>query len=300
MPPRTHVQGQAVSAAEYHADLGSPVPSLSSSIAKLLITRSPKHAWLEHPRLNPKYRRVDDSRLDLGSYAHKVLLEGNEDGVTVINPIDYPGKKGGIPDGWTNDAIREARDTAYAEGKLPILSRDVLRVREMVAVTQKAVAENPDLAGYSLSDGMPEHIVRWHEGDTHLRAMLDSVSADRRLIYDYKSTTNAEPEAFLRLMFQMNYDLQGAFYLRANQRPDTKMIFIAQEIEPPYAVSFIGMPPAMVELGTRKVERAIAIWNACMASGQWPAYSNRVLWPEVPAYVMARWDEQEMEDELHL
>jgi hypothetical protein len=45
-----------ISAADYFSDKLSPVPSLNSSIAKLLITRSPKHAWMQHPRLNPNYK----------------------------------------------------------------------------------------------------------------------------------------------------------------------------------------------------------------------------------------------------
>lgn len=277
-----------MSAAEYHADKDSPVPSLSSSVAKLLISRSPKHAWLTHPRLNPNYREEEDSRFDLGGAAHALLLEG-EDRMAVVEADD-----------WRTKAAKEARDAHRAAGKLPVLLRHYAAVKAMVKEAEQAIAGNPDLAGYALDEGVPEHVIRWHEGDTHLRAMLDWVSNDRRVIYDYKSTSNAEPEAFLRLMFQMSYDLQGAFYLRANQRPDTKFIFIAQEIEPPYAVSFIGMPPTMVELGARKVEHAIAIWRTCMANDQWPAYSPRVLWPEVPAWIMARWDEQEMEDALHL
>ena len=92
--------------ADYHADVGSPVPSLSSSIANVLISRSPLHAWMAHPRLNPDWRPEPwNKRLDFGTFAHKLLLEGNEDAIAVIAPALYLGKKGGIPDGWTNDAI---------------------------------------------------------------------------------------------------------------------------------------------------------------------------------------------------
>lgn len=37
--------------AEYHAD-PAPEPSLSATLAKLLISRSPRHAWMASPRLN--------------------------------------------------------------------------------------------------------------------------------------------------------------------------------------------------------------------------------------------------------
>ena len=38
----------------YHAD-PCPGPSLSSSVAKLMLDRSPLHAWHAHPRLNPNF-----------------------------------------------------------------------------------------------------------------------------------------------------------------------------------------------------------------------------------------------------
>src|SRR3990167_5120693 len=55
--------------AEYQGDPG-PEPSLGPGIAKLLVTRSPAHAWAAHPRLNPEYREKESSAFDLGSAAH--------------------------------------------------------------------------------------------------------------------------------------------------------------------------------------------------------------------------------------
>src|SRR5260221_5320495 len=40
--------------ADYHADCCA-VPSLSSSIVKLLDQQTPLHAWQAHPRLNPRF-----------------------------------------------------------------------------------------------------------------------------------------------------------------------------------------------------------------------------------------------------
>ena len=39
-----------VTAKDYHADCCESV-SLNSTIAKILVSQSPKHAWLKHPRL---------------------------------------------------------------------------------------------------------------------------------------------------------------------------------------------------------------------------------------------------------
>ncbi|WP_242401117.1 hypothetical protein [Acetobacter okinawensis] len=39
--------------AQYHAD-PCPTPSLSNSVARILLDESPMHAHFSHPRLNPE------------------------------------------------------------------------------------------------------------------------------------------------------------------------------------------------------------------------------------------------------
>jgi hypothetical protein len=273
-----------MNATDYHNDATGYPPSLSASIAKLLINRSPRHAWLAHPRLNPKYRPEESSRFDLGSAAHALLIEG-QDRMAVIEAED-----------WRTKAAQQARDAARAQGKFPVLGYQYIVVHEMTRICKQAVADNPDLAGYTLDgpDGISEHTYVWHDGATYMRARLDRVSNDRRLIMDYKTCDNAEPEAFLRQILNLGYDLQGAFYLRANERPDTRYILVAQEIEPPYAVSFIGLTPAMIALGNRKVERAIAVWRECMESGEWAGYPKRVCYLDPPDWAMTKEEAHEL------
>lgn len=59
--------------ADYHAD-PCPTPSLSSSIGKELVNRSPWHAWTKHPRLNPEVEPDNRASFDLGSAAHAFML----------------------------------------------------------------------------------------------------------------------------------------------------------------------------------------------------------------------------------
>ena len=42
----------------YHAD-PADAPSLSASIAKILIAETPLHAWTAHPKLNPNFVREE-------------------------------------------------------------------------------------------------------------------------------------------------------------------------------------------------------------------------------------------------
>src|SRR5262245_50563917 len=83
--PMTMIDGPGIydiPLAEYLAD-PCPAPSLSASIAHILLSQSPRHAWEAHPRLNPHYEPEEAEAFDLGTAAHAYLLEGAEVFVTL-------------------------------------------------------------------------------------------------------------------------------------------------------------------------------------------------------------------------
>jgi hypothetical protein len=53
----------------------APRPSLSASIAHHLISRSARHAWHAHPRLNPLWAPDGTDATEFGTIAHAILLE---------------------------------------------------------------------------------------------------------------------------------------------------------------------------------------------------------------------------------
>src|SRR5688572_24266058 len=61
-----------ITPADYHLD-PCVTPSLSSSIAHTLVTKSPLHAWTEHPRFGA-LRSESSKAQDEGSIIHKLLL----------------------------------------------------------------------------------------------------------------------------------------------------------------------------------------------------------------------------------
>lgn len=274
-----------VSAAEYHAD-PSPIPSLSASIAELLVNRSPLHAWERHPRLNPNYVEEISGRFDIGTVAHALLLEG----IDRMEICSF--------DDWRTKAAKEQRDAVRSSGKIPILVAQADRIICMVEAAKGAFAACPDLAGYRLDSGMAEQTLRWTEGETRLRCRPDWMPADRRVIVDAKFTaTSANPEAFARQIIGMSYDMRASFYLRGNRATggpeDGKYLFLVQETEPPYATSIIGMPPAFIAMGDEKVEAAIALWRQCMSTNEWPGYPSRICYVEPPAWAMSQWAERQ-------
>jgi PDDEXK-like domain of unknown function (DUF3799) len=276
-----------VSAAEYHKDQLCQQPSLSSHIANILLKQSPLHAWLAHPRLNPNFVREEDSRFDLGSAAHSLLLERNE---APIVWCDF--------DDWRKNEAKAQRDAARAAGKLPVLSHYKPALFAMVKAAHDCI-ERSELRGI-LDTGRAEQTLVWQE-KTGLgaedriwcRARLDLISEDRRVILDYKSTTDAHPEVFGRQIGRMGYELQSAFYTRAltctgniTHAPPT-FVFLAQEITPPFACSLIGLSNSYCDIGYAKYNAALNMWSDCLTSDEWPGYGSRIMYVEPMPWQLA-------------
>lgn len=269
----------------YHADAGSEPPSLNSGIAKILLEQSPMHAWMAHPRLNPNYRAEEDSRFDLGSAAHALLLEGAQAKIAVIEADD-----------WRKKETKAQRDEARKSGLFPILAKHNKALVQMVDVAREYVAKS-ELAGI-FEQGKPEVKIRWQEGETHCRGMLDWLTDDNAIILDYKTCANAQPEAFARQIASMSYDVQAAFYVRgvdtlaSQPHQGARFVFLAQEIEPPYACSLVGMSEAFIEIANAKVTRAIELWRDCLSRNYWPAYGGRIAYAEPPMWAIKEHEER--------
>ncbi|MEX1216501.1 PD-(D/E)XK nuclease-like domain-containing protein, partial [Saccharospirillum sp.] len=267
--------------AEYLAD-PCPEPSLTSGIAHRLITQSALHAWHAHPRLNPDYRPEQDDVLDAGSLAHALLLEG-EAGLAIIEADD-----------WRTKAAKEAREAAHEAGLIPVLARKLEPARRMAEIARAALANCGDLP-MPLAAFDAEVTLQWLEPvGIWCRARADLMRKDRRVIVDYKTTGgSASPDAWIRnQMIPLGYDLQAAFYQHGNARtagPElAQFIFCVQENYPPYAVSFVGLAPAMWDIAERKRDYAVQLWASCMKSKKWPCYPNRIAYSEPMLYQLAQ------------
>lgn len=265
------------------------VPALSASIAHLLVSKSGLHAWTAHPRLNPNYRQEESAEFDYGRAAHACLLEGDESRLVVIEADD-----------WRKKDAKELRDAARAEGKMPLLVRQVHKVRAMVKAAQDYVAAS-ELAGIFYR-GKPEVGLHWQEQNDiapiHCRARLDWLTDDYRTVIDYKTTASANPHSFVNMAVAFGYAMQEAFYRRgvkAVYGQEPAFVFLLQEKEPPFACSLVAFDPAMREIGDRQAEYAIMLWRDYTTRNYWPGYSTRVAHLEPPAWYLARAEEQRID-----
>lgn len=281
-------------------------PSLNATTAITLLQQSPLHAWTYHPRHPKPQPREDSHEANIGTVAHAMLLERSEENVVMLDPKDYIGKRGGIPKGYTNDAIREARDAAYAEGKTPLLPPQMDACRAMRDAALAYLADlKKDRRGRVIAEafeqGESETVAVAQEGPIWLRCRPDWISNDRSVAVHLKTTArSAKPSTFIRGLLQsMAYDVALAFYQRViagaiGQAPEVYCI-LAQEQAPPYACSLIGLNPEYAAIVEQKVETAVTTWARCMSSGKWPAYPTEICYAEPRPWQLAEAEEEMIE-----
>lgn len=261
--------------ADYLAD-PAPAPSLSTGIAHALLTKSPKHAWMQHPKLNPHHEREESSRLDFGSIAHALLLEDDPSRVVIVDAED-----------WRTKAARDERDAAREAGKLPILASALGTVHGMVARAREAIASSEIADDWR--DGVAEQTMIWEHEGIWVRSRPDKMTKDGKLVFDFKTLAgSAHPSAVVRAILQHGYDIQqgiarlGVESLLGQCSP--VFIFICQEINPPYAVSLVSLDGQWAAFADEKLKMAMSIWKRCLRLDDWPAYPSRVCYVAPPAY----------------
>jgi hypothetical protein len=266
----------------YHAD-PCDTPSLSASIATILLAQSPLHAHAAHPRLGGRPSQESET-FDLGTAAHDYILEGTEDRYHVITATTKDGEP--VSD-WRTVAARLERDAARAAGKTPLLQRHLESVRTMAHAARSHVAAFDD-GPVPLGDGgVAEQTLVWPEGSIWCRARLDWIHRDFETIDDLKTTTDAEPGAFARALYGRGGDLQAAFYLRGLRvltGHDAAFRFVVVENAWPFAVSVVQLSPMALAFAAEKVDRAIQIWARCLETGDWPGYPTRTAYVDPPAW----------------
>src|SRR6187431_2070025 len=256
--------------------------ALSSGTCHRLVNQSPLHARINSP-WNDK--RIDSAgkEADIGSAAHKCLLEGTEDGIQIIDA-----------DAYRTNAAKELRDAAHAEGRIPMLIGKMPSVRAMADAAREFVAGS-EIAGI-FERGEPEVTLVWTEGDTLCKARADYLTHDRAICLSYKTTAgSANPDSWIRTQLPQ-YDMATMFYergvLAACDVEKSCVVHLVQEQSYPYSCSLISLDPAYRALADSRLDRALALWASCEAAGKWPAYPARICWAEPKAWQQAEQDEQ--------
>jgi hypothetical protein len=280
-----------VPSAVYFSD-PAPGPSLTQSIAKVLLDQSPGHAKLEHPRLTP--RSPDDDGAEkyvaaqaIGNAAHKLMIGRGKD-VTIVDADD-----------WRTKVAKETRDKVIEAGRMPILAKHHVRVDAMV----KAARVQLNDAGWkeAFRDGDGEVVLIWEEDGIWFRTMIDWMYDFNPFCCDYKtSAMSVAPHAIGRLAVDAGWDIQAAMHerglniLRPEDAGRRRFRFAAQENYPPYALTPVEMSEHWLTMGRKKLQHAIDIWRRCMETDTWPLYPLAPIVPDYPSWQETQWLDREV------
>lgn len=274
--------------AEYHAD-PCPEPSLSSSLAALIVTRSPAHARLKHPKLTPQpvSEGKETAAMGFGSVVHELMLH----------------RGGGFAvwegDTWRGGDAQSFKALVSAEGKTPIKRADFARAEAVVdSARPQLKAMNLE---YIFEEGQSESVAIWKDRGHYMRAMFDRWLPNRDEIWDIKTTgKSAHPDQIARIMTQMDYDLRSEFYLMGAEKLTGKpsshalgFCFLFIETEPPFLVTPCFIDQSLKARGRRRANEAVETWARCMDTGIWPGYVNGPVEIAAPG-----WVEYEIEDSI--
>jgi hypothetical protein len=280
-----------MTAEQYHAD-PCPTPSLSASIAHLLVTDAPARAAWCHPRLNPQHEREEGESLDLGTAAHCIVLEGTNARVRVVT---------GVSD-WRTKAAQQLRDECRAKGLLPVLEPTWNKVLAMTGSLRQQLDRTVE-GRRMFRDGRPELVAIWQEeinGDqVWCRALIDYLRDDG--IDDYKTTRiagGANPVKTSRTIAAGSHVMQATFYQRGIQKLTGARLpfrFAFQELCEPYLVSVNALGPDLEALGDKQLVFALNAWQQGLATGEWAGYSTQTAYAALPPWVEEAWLQKEVE-----
>lgn len=251
MSPGFHT---SIPEAEYHADQDS----LSVTGAKTLVHDSPA-IFLER-RNNPEHKDV----FDFGSAAHEKVL-GIGPGILII-PATSRAKA-------DQEAHKEAKEQARAEGKIPLTADDAAKVDAMAL---KLSAHR--LASRLLSDGQPEVSAYALDDETGVmrRGRFDWLGTN--VLTDYKTTTSVNPRDLAGrygTVRKWHYDMQAAWYTdlaRDCGHPASAFAFIFQMKTAPFDITVAYVSDDDLFDARNENRTALERFRDCTGSGIWPGF----------------------------
>lgn len=259
-----------IPAARYHSD-PAPIPSLSSGIARTLLTQSPAAAFREHARLGGKKRATTEA-MNTGSIVHS-LIAGNHDDFEV-----------GVFDNFRSKSAQAWRDGVIAAGKNAALECDMDEARKIVASLEANVCNGGITNSPFVPHAKSEVTVIWKEGEAYCRALIDRLVIDEHGcadLWDWKVTNDISDDGIAKSVSKYGYHIQEAFYRRGLaaviKSPRISWTFAFVLNVDPYTVRRVCLSPEYLGLGNTEVSKAIRLWWKCTAANDWPDGSAETL-----------------------
>lgn len=278
----------SLAADEYHAD-PCVTPSLSSTLAKTLLLKSPLHAYVLSSRLSGNAISTDSKTFDLGRAAHEAVL-GKGGGVVEI-PDDVLASNGAL----STKAAKEFIEAARLDGKTPLKSGEIKRISKMADCLNSKLKK----LGIKFNPDHSEKAAFAHIDGVWCRAMFDNAPNHEKVIYDFKTCESADPLACERSIINYGYDIQAAHYLDVWHKitGETRAFrFVFQEKQAPFDACVLELDSEAVLMGAKKARRAREIWKLSLEQDYWEGYPLGIHKVSLPAYYHEKWLNRELSE----
>lgn len=290
------------------------MPNLSRSLACTLLTRSPLHAWHQHPRLGGGLAETPTRSLEGGSLIHALLLgEGPKIEVAMIPARGKDGKLREPPTvdlmqalkdslagrpaassnlipapNWLTDDAKAFRKRVREEGGLPVLAHDLAEAQEAVAQIRTRL----ETVGVPLAACEPEATILWESNGVACKTRPDLVvrvgageegwtpqfSAS---LFDLKVVEEINEAAFEATIDRYGLDMQhaaaveGLTAVHPELAGRIDLLFVVVEKKAPWDVMVKPLSKPWQSLGESRWQRAKKLWRECLESNRWPGIGLR-------------------------
>jgi exodeoxyribonuclease VIII len=198
--------------------------------------------------------------------------------------------------------LRDVKDRRASEYKQSIKVHDAERVLVSTEADKVAGMQESVHAQYAMPKGHAEISAFCTCPDTGvlMKARFDLLT-DNGVAVDLKTTQDASREAFAKSVYNYRYHCQAAFYSRVYEiitgEPLERFEFLAVESDPPHATLAHHLDSEALEFGRVEIMRDLETYAQCCAAGEWPGYDKTDEALPLPAWAIARY-ENEIDEEI--
>lgn len=270
-----------MSGADYHA-----APGVSKSKLDDFAEKSPLHFW--HKHINPdRPTEVRTEALILGDAIHAAI--GEPDTVAsrfVVVPDDAPNRPNRRVMEAKNPSLESRGAIDYWKAFLAEnATKTILTPKQYATVIacRDAVWTDPYASGL-MSGALFEQTYAAIDPETGVlvKCRLDGDRLEDGIILDFKTTTDASPDAFWRDAKKYRYRVQDAWYrdtvnLALGAEVADTFAFIAVEKDEPNGVAVYFYDEDEVRAGREQARadlRGIAEYTAKYGDSRWPSYTE--------------------------
>lgn len=240
-----------------------PSPSLSQSIAKVLVDESEVHAYMAHPRLGGRPPKPS-KRMDVGSICHALMLGKPLPEIEHIECDDYKKKD--------NQALR---DLAIEAGKIPLNNKEwgeqgsIIRAAEILRNKLQSL-------GVTFDPDHCEVAMFWEVNGTQCKGKADNLEGFE--VVDLKFTQCAHPDFIDRQVRDHGTAIQEAAYTEAVNLlvPEAdgraKFTLYFCEVQEPFCITPVRLSPEQSMIGQLQWSYAQRRWAECLRTNTWHEY----------------------------